>query len=397
MPAGPAWTLDNSVGSPDSNFWPRRPYFNCMPSYRVTGAASVLVLMAVASSAWSSTEPRYFGYEKWKQRVIERQLDPAEVVYPFEASPEMMDWAREKLRADSQKDVLLQLTVLQNALLNSRYSFSYERTRTLTAAEAFAAREGNCMSFTSLFIAISRGLGFQTYLVAVRREPGVERVDDVTVVNHHVVAAYQSPRKVHIYDFYEASTEPYFSKKVIDDITASAIYHTNLGAEGIRQNDLDDARRHLEIATTLVPEWAPAWVNLGVARFRQGDPQGALEAYRAALLADPVNPSALTNLAIAYRSLGREEESQAALRAAAADTMSPFTLIAMADVDMVKGDLDSARRYLRRARWRYSKEPEVYDALARLALLESDEAKAGKRARQAEELRRQKSKIDDSY
>jgi Flp pilus assembly protein TadD len=323
--------------------------------------------------------------------VIERHLDPRVVVYPFEATPEMMDWAKEKLQPYAQKDVLLQLAVLQNALLNTSYSFSYEKAKTLTAAEAFAARKGNCISFTSLFVAISRGLGIQTFLVAVRRAPSVERAEDLTVVNQHVVAAYQSPRKIYIYDFYSNSTEPYFYKRVIDDITASAIFHTNLGADGIRSGDLEEARRQLEIATTLVPDWAPAWTNLGVALFRLGDVDGALEAYRSALLADPVNPSALTNMAIAYRSLGREDEARAALRAAAEDTSSPFTLIALADAEIVRGNFDSAHRYLRQARRWDSREPEVYDALARLALCERDEVTARKHARRAAELRRHQS------
>ena len=137
-----------------------------------------------------------------------------------------------------------------------------------------------------------------------------------------------------------------------------------------------------------MPDWIPAWANLGVARFRMGDVDGALEAYRTALLADPVNPTALINMAIAYRSLGLEEEAQAALRAAAVETSSPFTLIALADAEMVQGDFDSAQRHLRRARRWDSREPEVYDALARLALHEGDATKAGKHARHAAELRR---------
>ncbi len=350
-----------------------------------------LVAVAIEPRACAATKRGYFGYDSWKQRVIERNLDPDDVVYPFEATPEMMEWATRQLQAYSQKDVLLQLTVLQDALLNSSYSFAYDKTRTLTAGKAFAAREGNCISFTSLFVAISRGLGIETFLVAVRRPPGVERVDDVTVVNQHVVAAYQSPRKVHIYDFYSTSTEPYRSKKIIDDVAASAIFHTNLGAEDIRNGDLDGAHRQLEIATTLEPGWAPAWINLGVAQFRADNVEGALEANRSALLADPGNPSALTNMAIAYRSLGREDEAQAALRAAADDTTSPYTLIAMADVEMAQGQFESARRYLRRARRLYGKHAEVFDALSRLAVLEGDTAGAGNYTLRADEIRQRQS------
>ena len=355
----------------------------------VARAVSVLVMFAVAVNAWANPKPRFFGYEEWEQAVIELQLDPRDVVYPFEATPEMMAWAEEKLQSHTQKDGLLQLTVLQNALFNTSYSFVYDNMRTLTAADAFAAREGNCISFTSLFVAISRGLGYPTFLASVRRDPGIAKTDGVIVVNHHVVAAYRSPRRVHTFDFYTTFTEPHYHKRVIDDIAASAIFHTNLGGESIRNGDLGEARRHLEIATTLAPDRAPGWINLGVTRFRLGEVEGALEAYRSALLADPLNPSALTNMSIVYRSLGREEEAQTALRAAAEDTRSPFTLIAMADVDMVQGNLESARRYLRRARWWYGKEPEVYDALARLALHERDDAKAEKYTRQAAELRRQ--------
>ena len=350
-----------------------------------------VVAGAIAERAWSATNPGYFGYEAWRQRVIERHLDPEEVVYPFTTTPEMMDWATKQLQPYAQKDVLLQLQVLQDALLNTSYSFSYEKTRTLTAGSAFAAREGNCISFTSLFVAISRSLGIETFLVAVRRPPGIERVDDVTVVNQHVVAAYQSPRKLHIYDFYSTSTEPYHFKKVIDDVAASAIFHTNLGAEDIRNGDLEGAHHHLNIATTLEPGWAPAWINLGVAEFRSGDVDGALQAYRSALLAQPGNPSALTNMAIAYRSLGREEEAEAALRAAADDTTSPFTLIEMADIEMENGLYESARRYLRRARRLYGKHPEVFDALSRLASLEGDDAEAEKYARRAEDIRKRQS------
>ncbi len=201
----------------------------------VVRAVSVLVMFAVAGNAWANPKPRFFGYEEWEQAVIELQLDPREVVYPFEATPEMMAWAEEKLQSHTQKDGLLQLTVLQNALFNTSYSFVYDNMRTLTAADAFAAREGNCISFTSLFVAISRGLGYPTFLASVRRDPGIAKTDGV----------------------------------------------------------------------------------------------------------------------------------------------------------MMQGNLQSARRYLRRARWSYGKEPEVYDALARLALHERDDAKVEKYSRHAAELRRQ--------
>jgi Flp pilus assembly protein TadD len=59
----------------------------------------------------------------------------------------------------------------------------------------------------------------------------------------------------------------------------------------------------------------------------------------------------------------------------------------MADAEMVRGNLEEAGQYLRRARWWYGREPEVYLALSRLARLEGDKDKAQKFARRASELR----------
>ncbi len=88
-----------------------------------------------------------------------------------------------------------------------------------------------------------------------------------------------------------------------------------------------------------------------------------------------------------YQAQGRFEEARTAMLAAAEGTRNPFTLIAMADAEMVRGNVDDARQYLRRARWWYGKEPEVHDALARLATLEGEYGKAGKHSQRAAELR----------
>jgi len=277
---------------------------------------------------------------------------------------------------------------LQQAFFDpGEFQFEYEQTRTLTAEQAFAARHGNCMSFTSLFVAMSRSVGLPTFLVAVKRQPEVERDAGLVVVNRHVVAGFRSPNKIFIYDFYFTSSTPYLSRRVIDDLSASAIYHTNIGGLEIREGDYVEAIRHLEVATTLEPDWAPAWVNIGVAHGRLDNKELAFTAYQRALVAEPGNSSALVNLAKLYLKQGREEEAETAMRAAAEGTRNPFTLIAMADADMVRGNLGDARQYLRRARWWYSKEPEVYDALARLARLQGDTEKAEKHRLRAAELR----------
>jgi Flp pilus assembly protein TadD len=251
------------------------------------------------------------------------------------------------------------------------------------------------MSFTSLFIALSRSLGLRTFLVSVKRQPEVMKDGGLVVVNRHVVAGFRAPTKVHLFDFYVTNTSPHVTQRVLDDLEASAIYHTNIGGAAIRAGDLEEAVRNLEIAVVLAPRWAPAWVNLGVARARLDKTEEAFVAFQRALEVEPGNSSAFVNLAKIYRQQGRTEEAETAMRAAAESTRNPFTLIAMADAEMVRGNFEEARQYLRRARWWYGKEPEVYLALSRLARLEGDKSKSQKYAKRALNLQLKSMKESD--
>ena len=357
-------------------------------SHNVTTLACALILMVVAA-ADAGRNNQVFGFDEWQRAVSRLDVDPDEVVYPFHVSEEMRMWAEEKLRSFPTASPETKLGVLQQAFFDrGEFEFEYEGIRTLTAEEAFTARHGNCMSFTSLFVALSRDLGLPTFLVSVKRQPGVEKDDDVVVVNRHVVAGYRSTTKVYIYDFYITTTAPYLNRRVIDDLAASAIYHTNIGGLAIRQRNYEEALRNLEIATVVAPDWAPAWVNLGVTYGRLGNQDAAFDAYQRALTAEPGNSSALINLSKLYQAQGRFEESETALLAAAEGTRNPFTLIAMADFEMLRGNLEEARQYLRRARWWYTKEPAVFDALARLADLDGDDEKAAKHRQRATDLRK---------
>jgi Flp pilus assembly protein TadD len=355
---------------------------------KITSLVIIAMMLAVAGWAWAGPGEEVFGYDAWRQAVEKLDIDPNQVVFPFQIDDYMAAWAEETVRGHRNHAPEVKLEILQQSFFDAgEFEFEYDVVRTLTAEEAFAARHGNCMSFTSLFIALSRSLGMPTFLVSVKRQPEVIKDGGLVVVNRHVVAGFRAPSKVHLFDFYVTDTSPHSSQRVLNDLEASAIYHTNIGGAAIRAGDLEEAVRNLEIAVVLAPRWAPAWVNLGVARSRLDKTEEAFVAFQRALEVEPGNSSALVNLAKIYREQGRAEEADTAMRAAAESTRNPFTLIAMADAEMLRGNLGEARQYLRRARWWYGKEPEVYLALSRLARLEGEEAKAQKYAKRAVELR----------
>jgi len=349
-----------------------------------------VVLVVIATSEIAAREGGdAFSREAWQVEVVGKGLDSGNVVYPFEVSPEMIAWAEAVMKATNGFGSRLRLSRLQQAMFESKtFDFAYDDARTLTAEEAFTARRGNCMSFTALFIAMSRSVGIPTFLMEVRRDPEVDRVDGLVIINRHVVAGHRSGGQVSVYDFNLSSAAPFVSGTVIDDIQASAMYHANLGGAALRDNDLEEALRNLEITTGLAPDWAAGWVNLGVTLAHLGNVEAAFRAYRRALEIDPGYSSALNNLSFLYSSLGREAEARVALRAAAQRTDSPFTLVAMADSEMQWGSNLEAQRYLKRAKRRYPKEPEVFEGLARYAYKIGETRRAEKWLRRAEKLRR---------
>ncbi|MCP4895390.1 MAG: tetratricopeptide repeat protein [bacterium] len=345
-----------------------------------------LTLFGTISCA-SSGEDEPFSEAAWKQQVSDRQLASRETVYPFETNPEMAEFAGRVSEGFTMRPPLARLTHLQDMLFDEEtFDFTYDDEVTLTAAQAFIQRRGNCLAFTSLFVALSRSMGIQTFFVTVDRAPEVTKEDDLVVVNRHVVAGYFEAGRLHTFDFDLAVGTPYTNHKVANDLKASAMYHTNMGGAAIRGGSYENAIDHLETAAKLDPELGSAWVNLGVVRFRMGDPEGSLSAYRRALLAEPELSSALSNMAFVYQEIGDEAQARATLEAAAKGWSTPFTLIALADAEMAEGNMRTAGKHLKRARRTFPKEPEVYRALARWADRAENSRKAERYRRKSEEL-----------
>jgi tetratricopeptide (TPR) repeat protein len=112
---------------------------------------------------------------------------------------------------------------------------------------------------------------------------------------------------------------PFRLFRVMDDVESIAHFHNNRAYELIRkareQNrpvDWKAVAKRFELATVVLPGFARAWNNLGVARARQGQSDLARTAYRRAIQADPEFPSPHTNLGILHLEAQRLPEALAA-------------------------------------------------------------------------------------
>lgn len=330
----------------------------------------------MACTSAGSRRPIYLTQSEWEAELRQRGVDPARVSNPLAISEPMRELARNLAGPGTPPE---RLQRLQAQLFDeTAFPFKYENRETLTAAEAFYRREGNCLSFTNLFVAMGRTLGVPVTTALVKRSRASEKDGDLIVVNNHVVAAMDWNTEPHFYDFDRRRHEPPAAFQSLDDLWITALYLNNRGADELRAGHPDIAVRFFDDAVKLSPEFAPTWGNVGVARRRLGDIPGALQAYGKALEIEPDNPTILSNLASLYRALGRKQEADNALFAANLSLASPHVLIVRGDLELTQGHIDTAMKLYKRAR---KAAPELADSWVALARAELAR-KGTKRARE---------------
>lgn len=306
---------------------------------------------------------------QWREELNRRGVDVHQVPNPLAVGDVMFTEANDLAGNGAP---LERLRRLQTAFFDDKvFPFRYANRGTYTAAEAFARREGNCLSFTNLFVAMGRSLGIPVTTALVTRAQASEKEGDLIIVNNHVVAAYPYGTE---WDYFDFDRRPHERPKVykpLDDLWITALYLNNRGADELRAGHPDIALRYFDYATRLAPGFPPAWGNLGVARRRLGDIQGALDAYARALAISADDPTILGNLASLYRYLGRESEAETALKAANLAAATPHVLIVRGDLELAQGRTKKAISLYKRARSLGPKLADPWVALARAEMARS--------------------------
>ena len=185
------------------------------------------------------------------------------------------------------------------------FALEYDETLTRTARETFYELEGNCLSFTILFVALARAAGLDATYQAVEMPPGWSREADLVIVTNHINALVETRSgQSFVVDFNLAGFQSERKRRLVDDAHVLALFYSNLGAEALIRKDYETSFRYLRAAIAADDEVADAWVNLGVLYRRQGHLRHAEASYLHALSAEPRDGSALTNLANLQKFLG---------------------------------------------------------------------------------------------
>src|ERR1035437_1063870 len=121
---------------------------------RPSGVATAALLGALIGGGGCSIlmarDPVFLTPDEWTRAIRERGAAPAGIPSPLETTDEMRAFAKEVAGGGSMFD---RLTRIQGTMFDrAMFTIDQESPETLTAAEAFQRRRGNCVSFTNLFL-----------------------------------------------------------------------------------------------------------------------------------------------------------------------------------------------------------------------------------------------------
>ena len=287
----------------------------------------------------------------------------AHVEIPFELDREVVAEVDAKYRAaGSDRTRVSRLLDFVFTGLDLRYSL----VPTRDAVETFRAREGNCLSFVNLFIGLARHMRLAPFYVEVTDHQRWDQREGLVLSRGHIVAGLYVGGELETYDFLPYEVKAYRDFRPIDDLTATAHYYNNLGAEALLDDDLDRAAHLLAIAASIDPAFTKGINNYGVYLARRGRLDEAVEHYRRGLEVDPEDGPLLMNLARAHQRRGESEEAERVLaRVEGLQQASPFYFVYRAESRLAAGDAAGALVHLREALGHSDDVPEVHVALAR--------------------------------
>jgi Flp pilus assembly protein TadD len=324
---------------------------------RLALCAATLVLAACATRPPSSEPPRPPPglFEDGAFAEPQQAPDPQAV---FALSPAMRRYLDEDIAG------LVRQHGRQRGLADALHSkahlrLEYDAELTRTAADAFDARAGNCLSLVVMTAALAKHLELPVTFQALTGHETWSRNGDLAIVNGHVnitlakhpierLSVYDAPTLLRI-DFAALPAGRGQALHVVSEATIVSMFMNNRAAEHLVRGAIDDAYAHAREAVRQDPTYAGAYNTLGVIYARRGLAAAAERAYREALARDDRHKPALQNIARLLQGQGRAGAADAFVqRLAVLERDPPFAHFDLGVAAAKAGQYTAARDHLQR-------------------------------------------------
>ena len=269
---------------------------------------------------------------------------------------------------------------IQHGLVDALYAkrelkLEYDAERTRTAAEAFDARAGNCLSLVIMTAAFARELGLPVRYQVVESPEVWDRngnlVFSIGHVNVSLGQRFPASRTGGPWgdwltvDFMSVAGRAPARTWPVDEQRVVAMYLNNRAAETLASGNPAEAYWWARAATLADASFPNAFNTLGVIYQRHGGLDAAEAALREALRLQPDNLSALGNLVGVVTALGRGDEAeQLSARLHRLQPHTPFMYLGLGLQALHDGDYAQARDLLRKELPQVNGHHEVHFGLA---------------------------------
>jgi len=343
--------------------------YNIVIGCFLPGRAILLLVGVLLLSACATTDPQYAVPPPLLSSAPERQLADIDVLA---VTPEMTAFLERYILPYDDLETRLQMLML--AVTSSGVlGFDYEDDRTLTSAEAFKTRSGNCIGFANMMIALAREAGLEAEYQEIFRRPEWSSREDTLLVIKHINVVVSSPRYSYVIDVSGVKFDSNERRKIISDAYAKALFYTNIGAEALLVNEFPTAWGYLVKAIDTEATLADPWVNLGVIYSRNDQLDDAIQVYQTALQIDPAEYSAMNNL---YEVYIVQEDLEAAenleARVEKYRERNPYYLMMLSEESLELGKYQESMSLLKRAIRKKDNDHLLYFAMAKTQYLSGE-------------------------
>ena len=299
------------------------------------------------------------------------------------------------------------LKLLKHIFDKEKIALSYSSNANLTARESYHSSMANCMSLTIMAYALAKEANLHANFQQVDIPEYWVRNGQYNLLTGHINLLVKASTHFDRHfivdnDNIQIDFDPYvykqtFSKRLIDINTVIAMFYNNKGGQALVDQEYDIAYQYLKAATKIDKNFSAAWGNLAVLYRLTDNLKSAEDAYRYAILIDPNNLTALTNLSILLRNQQNNLEADEIERKLLGKRRkNPYYHAVLADEAYYKHDYQQALKHYKKAIKLNNRIHEVYFGVAKVYYQMNKLPEAKKAMRRALLLNKEKS-IEHQY
>ena len=346
-----------------------------------------ILLLSLALGACAFSPPAADAGRLFADHLFGPASQPIGAKDVFALNTEMRQYVAKEVgpRSNSRSRQQSLVTALRS---ERQLKLEYDSAFTRTAAEAFEARTGNCLSLVIMTAALAKEMGVPVQYRSMDIDETWRRLGNIYFSIGHVNltlgrAPHRGASRIDdgeqlTIDFIPSLDMHRARWRVIEEKTVLAMFMNNRAAEALSIGRVDDAYWYAREAIRQDPDFASSYNTLGVIYQHGGHLEEAARTLGYALARVPSNTNVLSNLAPLLAGLGRIEESRdLERRLARLQPDPPFAFFNRGLAAMREGDYRTAKDLFRREvdRDPYYHEFHFWLAVALSNLGENDRAK----------------------